>query len=305
MFYRSSSGEFTRLPIGTSGQHLVVVSGLPAWRDTAAAGGGGVTTVGTFSGSSQTNGASISGSTITFGPADATNPGMVTTGTQTFAGAKTFSSNAVINGITAGTYGGDQGFQVTNSKSLYFVTNGTLLNFEAGSAKLQVQIAGAGTYTQGTLVYGGNNGYWRMGSNMQLLGSAGYTSLGAAGTADYLVVASGGNVGVGTTSPHSKLQVSGSFATAYVAKTADYTATASDNIIKVTTSGVTITLPTAVGITGREYVIVNASSGNITVATTSSQNIGNFNVATTLTIPSDGSYVLASDNAGWVIKSKF
>lgn len=54
-------------------------------------GGGGVTTVGAFSASSQANGASISSDTITFGPADATNPGMVSTGTQTFAGAKTFT----------------------------------------------------------------------------------------------------------------------------------------------------------------------------------------------------------------------
>ena len=56
------------------------------------AGGSGVTTVGAFSGSSQTNGANITGTTITFGPADGTNPGMVTTGVQTLAGAKTFSS---------------------------------------------------------------------------------------------------------------------------------------------------------------------------------------------------------------------
>jgi hypothetical protein len=64
-------------------------------------GGSGVTTVGTFSGSSQTNGASISGSTITFGPADATNPGMVSTGAQTFAGAKTFSSAPTFSSLTA------------------------------------------------------------------------------------------------------------------------------------------------------------------------------------------------------------
>ncbi len=63
----------------------------------------GVTTVGTFSGSSIANGASISGSTITFGPADASNPGMVTTGTQTFAGAKTFTGNVIANGdVTLG-----------------------------------------------------------------------------------------------------------------------------------------------------------------------------------------------------------
>jgi parallel beta-helix repeat protein len=59
--------------------------------------GSGVTTVSAFSGSSQVNGASISGSTITFGPADVTNPGMVTaSGSQTFGGNKTFNGSVTI-----------------------------------------------------------------------------------------------------------------------------------------------------------------------------------------------------------------
>ncbi len=61
-----------------------------AWADCI---GGGVTAVGAFSGSAQTNGASISGNTITFGPASATVPGMVSTGTQTFAGSKLFTGS--------------------------------------------------------------------------------------------------------------------------------------------------------------------------------------------------------------------
>lgn len=53
-------------------------------------GGGGVTTVGAFSSSSIANGASISTSTITFGPADATNPGMIkNTGSQTLGATLT------------------------------------------------------------------------------------------------------------------------------------------------------------------------------------------------------------------------
>jgi len=65
-------------------------------------GGGGVTTVGTFSGSAQTNGANITGTTITFGPADATTPGMVSTGTQTWAGAKTFSGSTTFSLASGG-----------------------------------------------------------------------------------------------------------------------------------------------------------------------------------------------------------
>jgi len=88
-------------------------------------GGSGVTTVGSFSGSSQTNGASISGSTITFGPADGTNPGMVSTGTQTFAGVKTFTSSPTSPGVGSGserfgsgaTAGGANGVAIGNGAS--------------------------------------------------------------------------------------------------------------------------------------------------------------------------------------------
>lgn len=40
VYYRDSSGHFTRLPIGTNNHVLTVSSGLPMWQ--AAAGGGGV-----------------------------------------------------------------------------------------------------------------------------------------------------------------------------------------------------------------------------------------------------------------------
>ncbi len=71
--------------------YMTYDSSASRWRVVGSSGAAGVTTVGTFSGSSIANGASISGSTITFGPADGTNPGMVTTGSQTFAGDKTFT----------------------------------------------------------------------------------------------------------------------------------------------------------------------------------------------------------------------
>lgn len=62
IFYRNSGGNFTRLPIGTNGQALRVVSGLPAWQDTIAIGGGGtVTSVGL----SMPSGFSVSGSPVT------------------------------------------------------------------------------------------------------------------------------------------------------------------------------------------------------------------------------------------------
>lgn len=64
-------------------------------------GGGGVDTVGAFNASAQANGASISGTTITFGPADGSTPGMVSTGAQTWAGVKTLSSAPILSSLTA------------------------------------------------------------------------------------------------------------------------------------------------------------------------------------------------------------
>ena len=47
-------------------------------------------------------GGTISGTALTLTPADGTNPGLISTGTQTIAGAKTFSSDVTANGLTVG-----------------------------------------------------------------------------------------------------------------------------------------------------------------------------------------------------------
>ena len=66
------------------------------------------TTLGAFGSSPNSNGASVSGQKLSLQPADATNPGGVSTTTQTLAGAKTFSSvlsavNIIDTGLTANT----------------------------------------------------------------------------------------------------------------------------------------------------------------------------------------------------------
>lgn len=110
---------------------------------------------------------------------------------------------------------------------------------------------------------------------------------------------SGGNVGVGTTSPTSLLHTAGSFSTGYVAKTGTYTATVSNYTIDCTANTFTVTLPTAVGITGRIYVIKNSGAGTITVGTTSSQTIDGVTTQTLATQYS--SYTVQSNGANWII----
>jgi hypothetical protein len=74
----------------------------------------GLSSIGAISGTSNAKGATISGTTeLILTPADASNGGVVTNGTQTFAGAKTFSNTAnfltdiTVNGLTVGKGGGN------------------------------------------------------------------------------------------------------------------------------------------------------------------------------------------------------
>jgi hypothetical protein len=113
IIYGGTSGTGTRLGVGTSGQVLTVsVGGNPSWASPA-----GVTSIGAISGSSTAYGASITSGVLNLAPADGTNGGVVTTAAQTFAGAKTFSSDASVNGITVGkgTFGISSNTSIGNS----------------------------------------------------------------------------------------------------------------------------------------------------------------------------------------------
>lgn len=104
--------------------------------------------------------------------------------------------------------------------------------------------------------------------------------------------------GAGTAAT-STVQIGGSFATAYVAKATSYTATVAEHTINVTATGQTITLPTAVGITGREYTIKLTAAGSATVNTTSSEAIDG---STTYSLSAQYKYVtVQSTGAGWMI----
>ena len=118
----------------------------------------------------------------------------------------------------------------------------------------------------------------------------------------HMMFVDGGNdkVGINTSTPGSGLHVNSSFATAITAKSSNYTATASDHTILIdcSSSNVTITLPTAVGIAGRMYIIKrvdgSANAGNIN--TNGSEEIDGSSAGS---IASMGSVVIQSDNSNW------
>lgn len=105
-------------------------------------------------------------------------------------------------------------------------------------------------------------------------------------------------IGIGTTSPNSTLDIRGSVSGNVQIFSTTYTATGTDyHLIFTGSLATTITLPTAVGVTGRLYTIKNASTNSsvLTIATTSSQTIDAGttlllnNAYQTVTVTSDGS----------------
>lgn len=106
-----------------------------------------------------------------------------------------------------------------------------------------------------------------------------------------------GNLGIGAT-PTSTLQVAGSVAFKYIAKTANYTADITDYLVDCTANSFTVTLPTAVGITGRIYVIKNSGTGSIVVDGATTETIDG---QLTQTLSQYDSLTIMSNNVGWII----
>jgi hypothetical protein len=140
--------------------------------------------------------------------------------------------------------------------------------------------------------------YFRQDAGLFTIGNANRSGTGTTQSADRLSIDASGRVGIATSTPYSSLQVGGSFATALVVKTAAYGITASDCVLlgDATSGAITLTLPTAVGIAGRQYTVKRANGGSnaVTLATSGSQNIdgaGSIVLATQyerVTVISDG-----------------
>ncbi len=123
IIYENNTPAPSRLPIGTTGQVLTVVSGLPAWATAST----GVLTIGTYdSQTSQANGLDIVGTVLYAQSATTTNPGMVNTTTQSFAGNKTFTGNVSLTELIDSTTTGANAALNSTSHSFVVVTNASL-----------------------------------------------------------------------------------------------------------------------------------------------------------------------------------
>ncbi len=145
--------------------------------------------------------------------------------------------------------------------------------------------------------------YFRQDAGLFSIGNANRSGTGTTQSVDRLSIDASGRVGVATSTPYSTLQVSGSFATALVLKTSSYSISATDCVILAdsTSGALTLTLPTSVGVSGRQYTIkrLNGGSNAITLATTGSQSIdGNGSVVLTAQYER---VTVISDGANWYI----
>ncbi len=114
-----------------------------------------------------------------------------------------------------------------------------------------------------------------------------------------------GNIGIGTTSPTHKLQVlgttflNGAFSLPYIGVSATYTITNTDYTVNCTANSFTITLPTAVGIAGRIYVIKN--SGSATTITLAANGAEKIDGLATQTITTPLALTVQSTGSNWLI----
>jgi hypothetical protein len=176
LYYRNASGIFTRLGIGSAAQVLTVAGGLPSW----AAASGGITTLNTLTGATQTLAVGTSGtdfaissaaSTHTFNlpDASATARGLITTGTQTIAGAKTLTGNTAMS---------------TASVAALFTIESTSNSSTAGW-KVESK-NGAGSVSGNTWTHTASTGITDItipgGASLLLSGNAGTPQLSATGT---------------------------------------------------------------------------------------------------------------------------
>lgn len=86
-------------------------------------------------------------------------------------------------------------------------------------------------------------------------------------------------------------------------KTAAYGITASDFFVELTANTATFTLPTAVGVAGKQYIVKNSGTGVLTLATSSSQTIDG--MATKNINTQYMGYRVISDGANWKIIGAF
>jgi hypothetical protein len=226
--FNNKQGALTLTTTGTSGAATLIGNTLniPQY-----SGGGGSITLSAIGSTPNANAATLTGSVLNLEPASASFGGVVTTGTQTFAGAKTFNTLVTVKGSTAfngqfiadstGANGGGS-FQVFQNGvekgsiscgGTYFGSTDGNLAFYAASGLGHLFFVNGTPTAIATINSSGNFGLGTLtiGSKLQVNGNAaiGYSASTAAPTNGLAV---SGRTGLGTNSPATKLDIRGTSA---------------------------------------------------------------------------------------------
>lgn len=261
--------------------------------------------VGAVSNTGDANGISVISTdslrTLILHAANATNPGVVTAGTQTFGGNKTFQDSVTINNkltlnsLTTNTTSDSvlvynngiiekrvvTGFGSSihsingnrdTAQKIAFRNSGTDLTVSTnGADSIFLNVPDAGTSARGVVTttaqtFAGNK-----------------TFQDSVNAAKAILVGATGNA-------NSTMQVSGSLSMSIKTVSSNYTITASDNTILANTTGgaITVTLPAPTGIGGRIYTIKKIGTGGINNALTITPSSG-------VTIDGGSSYIIYND----------
>lgn len=252
--------------------------------------------------------------TIVLHPADATNPGIVTAGTQTFGGDKTFNGKVTLNSV-ANNNSADSVLVINNGVVEKRLVSPSAFGNAIRSINGNRDTAQAFAFrNSGTDLTVSTNGADSVYLNVP---NAGASARGVVSTAAQTFagnktfqdsVSASKTILVGNTgSANSTMQVDGSLSMAIKTVTANYTATAADNtLLANTTSGaITITLPSATGVSGRIYTIKKIGTGGIDNQLTISPGSGTIDGGSSYIIYNDWTYVtLQTDGSNWYIIKK-
>jgi hypothetical protein len=281
-------------------------------------------TIGAVATTSNVFGASVTTTdslrTITLHPADATNPGIVTAGTQTFGGDKTFQGNTTLNGtLTLNNVANN-----SSADSVLVISNGLVEKRQVSAAAFGNAIQSINNNRDTAQVFSFKNSGTDLSVSTNGTDSV-FLNVPDAGTANRGMVTTltqtfGGNktfqdsvsaaksIMVGTTgTANSTMQVEGSLSMTIKTVTSNYTITGADNtILANTTSGaLTVMLPATSGISGRIYTIKKIGTGGLDNSLTISPGSATIDGGSSYTIYNDWTYVtLQTDGASWFVIKK-
>ena len=255
--------------------------------------------------------------TIILEPADATHPGIVTTGAQTFGGDKTFSNNVTVGGnLNLNTLANN-----ASSDSVLVVNNGTIEKRLVSSSAFGNAIRSINSNrdtaqniafkNSGTDLTVSTNGADSIFLNVPdastsargVVTTAAQTFGGSKTFQDSVAAAKAILVGA-TGNAISTVQVSGSLSMAIKTVTADYTLTVSDNTLlaNTTSAAITVTLPNPASFAGRIYTIKKIGTGGIDNELTISPASGTIDGGASYKIYNDWTFVaLQTDGSNWYI----